>query len=296
MKQIRIAMAQTLGHRWNEKYLNIPIAQQMVDKAGQAGAQLVCFPEGFPGPYYQQTNWSAMESSSERARSNNIFVVFGCCERDETEQGDAYHITEKIIGPDGQLIDSYHRIQPTPETVNRVLTGEKAISPGNRLVTFDVHGAKVGVLICSEIFTPELARLYALEGVEVLLAPIGALVYELRETWRTVLWARAIENLCYVGTCQGLFGMEDGLALIAGPENILAESRVPELVIADCDLDRIRWLRSQEESLQLPKPYKVVPGLLEMRRPEIFGKLSDENMPHYNFYSFRQRNQKPEGG
>jgi hypothetical protein len=122
----------------------------------------------------------------------------------------------------------------------------------------------------------------------VLFAPTGALLYELRETWRNVVWTRAIENLFYIATCQQLFGMEDGLGMLAGPERIMVERKEPGMVVGDCDIDRLHWLRDRDESLDLPKPYKVVPGLLRFRRPEIYGKLADTSVEHYDFHYFRK--------
>jgi predicted amidohydrolase len=272
----------------HEEKHNIEIALHYLDEAAAAGARIVTFPEGFPGPYYDSSEWSAFEPIAEKAREHSIYVFYGTVDAAQNELPNTFCVAMKLVGPDGRLIDTYHRLQPTPEEVNRVLTGQKIIAPGQRVVVHDVDGVRVGILICSEIFCPELVRLLALEGAEIIMAPIGALVYELRETWRCILWARAIENLCYVVTCQNLYGMEDGLGLIAGPESILVEKREPGLVVADCDIDRIRWLRRQQESLELPKPYKVVPGLLDYRRPELYKTLVDENRQHYDFYYYRE--------
>jgi predicted amidohydrolase len=295
MTQIRVASVQPRAYRRQDEQRNVELAMRYLDEAAAAGARIVSFPEGFPGPYYDDLEWSAFESIAEKAREHRIHVIYGTVDPVPDETPGAYCVALRFIGPDGKLVDTYHRLQPTPDEVNRVLTGEKAIAPGQRVVVHDVEGVRIGMLICSEIFCPELVRLVALEGAEIIFAPIGALIYELRETWRCILWARAIENLCYVVTCQNLYGMEDGLGLIAGPEAILVEKREPGLVIADCDIDRIRWLRSQHESLELPKPYKVVPGLLGYRRPELYRKLVDENIEHYDFYHYRKPHEASTG-
>jgi predicted amidohydrolase len=284
---LRIATVLPEAYRGAEEKKNMDVARDYIIQAAQAGARIVCFPEGFPGPYFDNSTWSSLEVIAEAAQKNNIHVMYGTVE--PTQDGyDAYYVVQKIVAPDGKLIDTYRRMQPTPEAVNRVLTGEKTIAPGDRLVHFDVDGVKVGILICSEIFCPELVRMHALEGVEVLFAPTGALLYELRDTWRNVIWTRAIENLFYIATCQQLFGMEDGLGIIASPEKIMVERKQPGLVVADCDIDRIRWLRSQDESLALPKPYRVVPGLLRYRRPELYGRLTDTSIEHSDFHYYKR--------
>ena len=194
MTGLRIATVLPKAFRGTDEKKNIPIAQEYIEQAAEAGARVVCFPEGFPGPYFDSPTWSPFEAIAEKAVKHKIYVIYGTVEPSR-DGYDAYYVVQKVVGPDGKLIDTYRRIQPTPEGVNRVLTGEKTIAPGDRLVNFDVDGVKIGIMICSEIFCPELVRLNALEGVEVLFAPTGALLYELRETWRNVIWTRAIENL-----------------------------------------------------------------------------------------------------
>lgn len=79
-------------------------------------------------------------------------------------------------------------------------------SPGNEYFLHKIEGIKVGLLICSEIFVPELALVLARNGAELTFAHVGGMLYKLRDTWRCIIWARAIENLCYTATCYSLFG------------------------------------------------------------------------------------------
>jgi predicted amidohydrolase len=63
------------------------------------------------------------------------------------------------------------------------------------------------------------------------------------------------------------------MALIASPEGVVVESSTEGVIVAELDLERIRWLRSIDEELTLPKKYKTVPGLLKWadRIPSIVG-------------------------
>lgn len=284
----RIAAVQPRSFRRAEEPQNLEYALRYLDQAAEAGAKLVTFPEGYPGPYNYTADWSPFEAISQKAREHKLYVVYGTVDAAEDEQEGTYRLALKFVGPDGNLIDTYYRIQPNPPEVDRVLMGNKFIAPGERLVIHDTPIGRIGLLICSEVYCPELPRLLALQGVEILVAPVGGLVYELSATFRCIHWARAIENLCYVVTSQHIYGMEDGIGMIAGPEAILAERRDAGLIIADCDLDRIRWLRNQRQSLTLPKPYKVVPGLLRYRRPELYGKIAEPQEDLYDFYYYRQ--------
>jgi hypothetical protein len=57
---------------------------------------------------------------------------------------------------------------------------------------------------------------------------------------------------------------------IAGPEGVLAASTGEGLIVADLDLDRLDYLRNQDEQILFPKPYAAVPGVLRWRRPELY--------------------------
>jgi predicted amidohydrolase len=88
-----------------------------------------------------------------------------------------------------------------------------------------------------------------------------------------MLQARAIENLIYTAACQNMYGVEEGVGMICGPEGVLAEDGGEAVIIADLDMERLEWLRDQDEKLEMPKKYRVVPGTLRWRRPDLYGPL-----------------------
>ena len=64
-----------------------------------------------------------------------------------------------------------------------------------------MHG-KVGLAMCSEIYMPEVTRALALRGAELIFMPAGIEKHRLWTTWRTLIFARAIENLAIAVTTQ----------------------------------------------------------------------------------------------
>jgi predicted amidohydrolase len=144
-----------------------------------------------------------------------------------------------------------------------------------------------------------VARVLALKGAELCLFPTGILIDELgyTENWRTLVRARAIENLMYTAVTVNLFdpafadpyrtgpagpptasGLTAGIAMIASPERVLAMSESPGILCADLDLARIRGLRDTEEELLVPAPYRTIPGILDWRRPEVLRSLTEEEV------------------
>ena len=116
--------------------------------------------------------------------------------------------------------------------------------PGDEFPVFDTVHGKVGLAMCSEVYVPEVARALALRGAELIFMPAGKDKNTLWATWRTLIWARAIENLALVVTTQNLFDHgERGLAMVAAPEEIMFESTAAGMTVVDVDLARVRYLR-----------------------------------------------------
>jgi predicted amidohydrolase len=123
----------------------------------------------------------------------------------------------------------------------------------------------VGLLVCSEVYAPELSRILALAGAEIIFMPNGFVPAQrgLYDTWRTLLWARAIENLAYTATSSNLPSRSHkGLAMICGPEDVILESHGAGLHSAIIDLERVRWLREQTDIAGSDPPWRTKPGLL----------------------------------
>ena len=125
---------------------------------------------------------------------------------------------------------------------------------------------------------PEVCRALALQGAEIILLPAGVPKGPLWETWRTLIFARAIENLCFTATCQNIFAPSDlGLAMICSPEKIMVESIAAGVFVADCDLDRLRLLRETEDSWDFPGVKYCKPGIFKQwYRPELHAQVPAE--------------------
>ncbi len=269
MRQVTVAAAQPRTFRGKDEPANLEAAVRAIGEAATAGAQIVCFPEGYPGPYSGPLDFQPLPDLCRAARRHQVYVVCGGL---EPATGDAFFNDLYLLGPTGDVLATYRRCQPAPEAVDRVLFGRR-VHPGGAPQVVATPVGRIGLLVCSEIFSPELSRLLALQRADIVFAPAGGMIYELFDAWKVVARARAIENHFYVVVCQNLYGMEAGLGTIAGPEGVLAERGEAGLLMADLDLERLEWLRSHEESLELPKPYRTIPGLLAWRRPEVYGPL-----------------------
>jgi len=256
----------------DEQKKNIEKAREYVAEAAKQGAKFICFPEAYPGPWKAPLSYSPIKPLEEMASKHDVYIVAGANwpVPGKPEKG---YCSEVFVGPKG-LIGRYNRTIPKgPWIYKGGRFWDFDYQEADELPVFDTAFCKVGILICSEVYSPELSRLVALKGAEIIFLPAGIGKYELQETWRNLIWARAIENLACTVTCQNILGAEHGLAMICSPEEILIESLKPGIFIAECDFERIRWLREQGDLYGPPMPWRTKPGVLrDWRRPEVFRK------------------------
>ncbi|HRJ15647.1 MAG TPA: carbon-nitrogen hydrolase family protein, partial [Saprospiraceae bacterium] len=89
--------------------------------------------------------------------------------------------------------DSYYKIHITPSEVNAW-----GMVGGNKLRAFDTDSGRIGILICYDVEFPELARIYAEQGVQILFVPFLTDTQNGYNRVRLCSMARAVENECYV--------------------------------------------------------------------------------------------------
>jgi len=132
---------------------------------------------------------------------------------------------------------------------------------GNTLQTFDTDCGKIGILICYDVEFPELSRLLADEGMDILFVPFLTDTQNGYSRVRYCAQARAIENECYVaiagsvGNLPKVHNMDIQYAQsmvftpsdFAFPTTGIKSEATPNtemILIADVDLDLIRELHN----------------------------------------------------
>jgi predicted amidohydrolase len=266
-----IAIVQPISHRPGEDEANVADAVRAIARAADEGAQFICFPETYPGPWRMPASFDPTPAMVEAAAKYGLHVVFGTLEPiDDTA---AYNLI-CMAYPDGRTPARYRRTHPNgPWIYTGGTAWEFQYVAGHDFPVFDTVHGKVGLAMCSEVYVPEVARALALRGAELIFMPAGKDKRTLWATWRTLIWARAIENLAFVVTTQNLFTHEDrGLAMLAGPEQILFESTIAGVTVVNVSLDRIRYLRATRDEIGSSDRCAVKQGLLgpQWQRPELY--------------------------
>jgi predicted amidohydrolase len=268
--KVRVAAVQPRSHIGDDEHRNGRDALRWLDRCAKLEADLVLFPEGYPGPINAKNHYDALGPLAERAAALGLHVV---ASRLEPASPGKFFVGLHLIGDRGQTIGIYRRSVPLGPYVYHDIPAwgfDYEASEGG-LPVFETRLGKIGLLVCSEVFAPELARALAIQGADLILLPAGGTINELMPAWQTLIWARAIENLVYTATTQNLYGADEkGVAMIAGPEGVHAKSSRPGVIVADVDLDRLVYLRDEDEHVTIPKPYRTVPGVMRWRRPQLY--------------------------
>jgi predicted amidohydrolase len=211
---------------------NISQMSEMLDKAGQAGCDIVCLPEGWPtcdtglGMTKVEANTlhgSASVMMSQKAKQYGMYIVSGLY----SWTGDTLKNVAVLYDRQGNIQGVYEKIQlPDSET-------EAGAVPGNTFPVFTTDFGRIGILICWDSAFPEISRMLAVNGAEMLFCPIWGDVRG-PESWKITARSRAIDNGVYFVT-----SIFDGHSVIVNPAgDILSESGTQgTLLTATVDLN-----------------------------------------------------------
>jgi predicted amidohydrolase len=265
---------------------NLAKAIDRVGAAAQKGARIVALPELFCSRYFCQRPDDASafalaepipgpttNALAYTAKKHGIVLVGGSI-FEETPEG-RYYNTAPVFGPDGTLLGICRKMH-IPEDI--LYHEQHYFAPGDTIVrVFDTPFGKIAVLICYDQWYPEAARLAALAGAELIVYPtaIGTIdeavepniTGDWQQLWRNVQLGHAAANNVFVAAINRV-GREDAItfwggSFVADPSSqVIAEGGAGEqLVLAECDFDRVRALQQAWR-------------FLSNRRPETYGGLT----------------------
>ena len=176
-----------------------------IDAVAGYKSDFVLFPEYFNAPLMAKFN-NMGEAQSIRALAqytedirdrfinlaikHNINIITGSTPYVK-EDGGLYNVGF-LCRRDGTY-EMYEKIHVTPDEVK-----SWGLSGGKKVQTFDTDCAKIGVLICYDVEFPELSRLMADQGMQILFVPFLTDTQNGYSRVRVCAQARAIENECFV--------------------------------------------------------------------------------------------------
>lgn len=257
-----------------DKAANVRTALELIDLAAGTGARLICLPEVWtfmgdddgtrenaepiPGPVTEQL--------SARARRHGVYLHAGSIH--EHVAGDPrVRNTTVVFAPSGEIVARYSKIHMFDITLDgaEAYRESSVVAPGDEVVTFDMDGVTVGLAICYDLRFPELFRILALRGAEIVILPAAFTMRTGKDHWEVLIRARAIENQVYM-VAPGQHGTYDGTHWCYGRSTIVDPwgvvlATAPDadtIITATVDRQRLEAVRRQVPSLANRMPDRYV--------------------------------------
>lgn len=249
---LKIALTQLMSG--TDKAVNIASARRSIARAKGQGADVIAFPEFHMA--FSPASQSAAELSAAAEAIDGPFVGFLAA----AAASASIHVVTNIYEPspvadrvyDSSIwIDSSGKIASVYRKLHLYdafgFKESDKFHPGGDIAPLvGVGDLRFGMMICYDLRFPEMARMLALEGAHVLVAPSGWVHGDLKvDHWQTMIKARALENGCYVvapgqvghiyighsmavdplGRVLADLGESEGMAVIDVDLNLVAETR-----------------------------------------------------------------------
>jgi predicted amidohydrolase len=269
--KLHIALAQISCYQGN-KEKNLETIKKNVVRAKREGAQLVIFPElSLTGYVVRDQIYELAEripGPSTRiveklAKENELHIIFGMPETSERAQATLYN-SAVLVGPNG-LIGKYRKMYlPT----HSIFEEKRYFRPGYQVAVYDTKLGKIGLVICYDIYFPEVTRLTRLKGAQLIVC-ISASPGIRRAFFETLTAARAIENTAFLAYVNRA-GIEDGLQFWGGSRIIGPSGRI----IAEAKYDEEDFVVAEMDYADAKQVEAFVPTLRDLR-PELFDKLKE---------------------
>ncbi len=258
--KFKIALAQINSNENIEN--NLQKIEKMIKEAAVGGAELIAFPENaeyigtdYPGNA-QQVPGPVTDSFSAWAKQYQIYIHCGSITQ-KREGGTPYN-TSFLWNKEGKVIGKYSKLHMFDIDMDEGPSYKESdeTSAGNEIVVSKTKLGNFGFAICYDMRFPEIFKLMALNGAQVIFVPADFTMNTGKDHWMALLRARAIENTCYIAA-PGQIGqkpefMAYGKSIVIDPwGNVIAmASDEEQLVYAQIDTTLIDKVRRQVPSLQ----------------------------------------------
>jgi predicted amidohydrolase len=185
---------------------NVETAERLIRDAVSAGAELVALPElwschGLEKVYRENAEpipGPTTDFLGGLARELEVWVLGGSILEGEPEAERLFN-TSTFFDPSGELVALYRKIHLFDvKAPDREYLESRLIAPGREIITAKAGTTVLGLSVCYDLRFPELYRLLALHGAEVLAVPAAFTLQTGKDHWELLLRARAVENQAYV--------------------------------------------------------------------------------------------------
>lgn len=280
---LRIGAVQCAWHPDPEEHLTALAAG--IRLAADNGAKVICLQELTLSPYFAVSP-DDREAAARYVEDIEDGPTTRFAAGMAAETGATIHASLYERDPDGLGFNTAIAVAPSGKLLARtrkvhipqfpLYHENEYFAPGDGgFPVIQIEGAKFGFPTCWDQWYPELARIYSLEGAEILVYPtaIGLdpvdLNYDTQPMWRHTITANGMANATFMVAINRI-GIEGpttfyGSSFISDPYGrviVEAPRDEPAVLVADLDLDQRRdWMTF---------------GLFDTRRPDQYKRLMEE--------------------
>ena len=290
MKDFTASLVQ-FATEWLEPEKNIERMKAFVEAEAKAGSKLIVFPEtaniGYITPTVvgdpvdcdgltnaefatryvrvaEQVPGPTTDALSELTAKYGVYVAVGMAQLHPVIPGTLYN-SGVLLGPEG-VVGIHHKM-------HIALNEKQYFYPGNTAQVFDTELGRIGIQVCYDARFPELSRILALKGAEVICClwcvPGIFTVPDVTNSLRYRTYTRAQENGVYFLSCNrsGWQGKTQfmGHSVAAAPDgSIIAASETADEEVIRVELTEERLLS-----------YRATLSIFRDRRPELYGLLTE---------------------
>jgi len=240
---------------WEDAAENRRRAARHLETAKAGGARLAILPEMFatgfsmsPERVAEEPGGASESFLAERAAALGVWITGSLAVREAAGPQNV----ALVVSPDGG-VHRYAKIHPFS------YSGEHLhYAGGDRVVTVTIDGVRVTPFVCYDLRFPEPFRLAAEETDAFVV--VANWPDARREHWRTLLRARAIENLAWVlgvnrvGEGGRLRYAGDSAAISPWGETLVEGGPEAAVLLADVDPGAVREARERFPALQDRRP------------------------------------------
>lgn len=252
---------------------NLKTIEYYIKEARRNKVNIICFPEAAINGYSKETDPIGLKEKlklynmfKKLARDYSMTILVGFIE--ENISGKPY-ITHLIATPKGE-VEFYRKSHLGQSEVDY-------FSSGDDLPVFKTPTATIGIQICWETHFPEISRVMALKGVDIIFTPFASPVKgdNRKDIWLKYLAARAYDNSVFVVACNSIGNNGKGTVFGGGllaldPKGNLIEEDFngdESILIIDLDPSLINNIKDPNNKSMKFRYY------MDHRRPELYKEI-----------------------
>lgn len=255
-----------------DKSQNLQRGLKAAEKAAEAGAKIICFPELSFEPFYPQFNHPSepekyaqpipgtiTQAFSDLAAEFKVVIILNLFEID----GNKTYDSSPVINVDGSIVGTTRMVHITDYAC---FHEKKYYSPGNHGASvYDTFYGKIGVAICYDRHYPEYMRELALNGADIVFVPQAGAVGEWPEgLYEAELQTAAFQNGYFTALCNRVG--EESKLIFAG-ESFICDPSGKIIAQAGKEIEEILYCDIEISDVQQSHAKKL---FLKDRRPKLY--------------------------